>query len=247
MNWNEHVWACVHVVSGSWVVFWSSLILCLFLFAFLQVQWLSSKRGPWAQKEPLRSVPKGQGQRRQTQRCAHPQHTTGQQGTCVCACLSVYSMFYQCVTLVSFRWLPVVFYKWGQRCVCVCVCVCVYMCVCVRERERETFILQLLMYLQLVDFWLTIWFSPTYVLARKWKTFPEDERFNSACCSCCCRLSTAGGSTASLSLCPVTRQWWWSTAMTTTQTCSRYSNTPRKSRKQGQLFHASIRLVLQQK
>lgn len=52
----------------------------------LQVQWLPSKRRPRAAKEPLRPVPKGQGQRRQTQRCAHPQHTTGQQSTWACSC-----------------------------------------------------------------------------------------------------------------------------------------------------------------
>lgn len=52
--------------------------------------------------------------------------------------------------------------------------------------------------------------------------FPQNvQRLN--CCGC--RPSTAGGNTASPSLCPATRRWWWSTAMTTTQTCSRYGCT----------------------
>lgn len=39
---------------------------------------------------------------------------------------------------------------------------------------------------------------------------------------CCDRQWTVRASTASPTRCPETRRWWWSTAMTKTQTCSRY-------------------------
>lgn len=114
--WNQHVWTglveiilsvtclcqCSFFLPPVSSPFYSSCAGCVI---FLQVQWLSSKRRPRAQKESLRPVPKGQGQWRQTQRCAHPQHATGQQSTCVCARVQAHSvecLFYLRVISVSF-------------------------------------------------------------------------------------------------------------------------------------------------
>lgn len=48
---------------------------------------------------------------------------------------------------------------------------------------------------------------------------------------CCDRQWTVRASTASPTRCPETRRWWWSTAMTKTQTCSRYCSEKTKQKK----------------
>ncbi len=53
---------------------------------------------------------------------------------------------------------------------------------------------------------------------------------------CCDRRWTVRASTASPTRCPETRRWWWSTAMTKTQTCSRYCFAKTKNTLKSLLF-----------